>query len=68
MPMKRQIPDAPLPQCVLDGVIQSNKPTSVTTIWRDGDVVRTDAWGRSRVRASVRPIAEPAVEPERRAA
>ncbi len=66
--MKRQQPDTPLPQCVLDGPIQSNRPTSVTTIWRDGDVVRQDAWGRARVMPSVTPIAEPAAEPERRAA
>ena len=47
-----------LPPAVLEGPILSNRPASVTTIWRDGEVVRTDAWGRSMVMPAIAPVRE----------
>lgn len=39
-------------------VIQSNRPGDVTTIWRDGEVIRCDAWGRCSLRDPVPAIVD----------
>lgn len=49
-------PPAELPRAVLDGPILSSRLVSVTTIWRDGEVVRSDPWGRLKPLPSIQPI------------
>lgn len=44
------------PPAVTEGPILSNRPAYETTIWRDGDVVRRDAWGRLKSLPSATPL------------
>ena len=52
--------ETPMTPAILSGPILSvRNTTTVTTIWSDGDVVRTDWLGRSQVRPAVAPVREP---------
>lgn len=53
----------PLPQCVRDGVIRSDRPGDVTTVWRDGQVFRTDRFNRTFVQEPIRALADSTPEP-----
>jgi hypothetical protein len=41
---------------VVAGPLRSTRADAVTTIWRDGDVVREDLHGRARILPSITPI------------
>lgn len=43
------------PASTEQAAIQSNRPTSITTIWADGEVYRTDAWNRTKRLNDIRP-------------
>lgn len=48
----------PLSSAVVAGPILSDRPGDVTTIWRDGEVLRQSPWGKLQVRSSVPPLPE----------
>jgi hypothetical protein len=43
-------------EAVERGPILSSRPGCTTTVWRDGEVYRTDQFGRTRQRPSINPI------------
>lgn len=67
--MSRKVEPTPMPltKAILDGPILSDRPGTVTTIWRDGCVMRQDQFGRVRTWPATLPVVEP-VEAKKEAA
>jgi hypothetical protein len=39
--------------------VLSERPGAVTTIWRDGEIYRTDPWGRTKRLRPIAPVPDP---------